>query len=75
MKGKTSSAKLLDKTIWNPRPVIDLLPRAITEPGGSFMLVLGPTFSALLTNKSLWQKREREKAVSAPQRFVLVFDW
>ena len=55
MKGKTSSAKILDKTIWNPRPVIDLLSRAIinTELGGSFLLVLGPTFSTLLTNKSL----------------------
>jgi hypothetical protein len=53
MKGKISSAELLDKTIWNPRPVIDLLSRAITELGGSFLLVLGPTFSSLLTNKSL----------------------
>jgi hypothetical protein len=26
--------------IWNPRPVIDLLSRAITESGGSFLLVL-----------------------------------
>ena len=41
------------KTIWNPRPVIDLVTRAIWESGGSFLLVLGPTFSALLTNKAL----------------------
>ena len=75
MKRKGSSTELLDKAIRNPRPVIGLLSRAITELGGSFLLVLGPAFSALLTNKSLWQKREREKAVSAPQRFVLVFDW
>ena len=53
MKRKTSSTELLDKTIWNPRPVIDLLTRAIRESGGSFLLVLGPTFSALLTNKAL----------------------
>jgi hypothetical protein len=33
--------------------VIGLLSRAITELSGSFLLVLGPTFSALLTNKSL----------------------
>jgi hypothetical protein len=33
-----------------PCPVIDLLSRVITEPGGSFLLVLGPAFSALLTN-------------------------
>ena len=44
---------LLDKTIWNPRPVIGLLSRAITEFGGSFLLVFGPTFSALLTNSAL----------------------
>jgi hypothetical protein len=53
MKRKFSSTELLDKTIRNPRPVIDLLSRAITELGGSFLLVLGPNFSALLTNKSL----------------------
>ena len=53
MKRKTSSTGLLDKTIWNPRPVIGLLTRAIRESGGSFLLVLGPTFSALLTNKAL----------------------
>ena len=33
--------------------MIGLLSRAITEPGGSFLLVLGPTFSALLADKSL----------------------
>ena len=33
--------------------MIDLLPRAIRESGGSFLLVLGPTFSALLANKAL----------------------
>ena len=53
MKRKTSSTELLDKTIWNPRPVIGLLTRAIRESGGSFLLVLGPAFSALLTNKAL----------------------
>jgi hypothetical protein len=53
MKGKTSSTKLLDKTIWNPRPVIGLLSRPITGPSGSFLLVLGPTFSALLTVSAL----------------------
>ena len=53
MKRKTSSAKLLDKNHWNHRPVIDLTSRAIRESGGSFLLVLGPTFSALLANKSL----------------------
>jgi hypothetical protein len=53
MKRKTSSTELLDKTIWNPRPVIGLLTRAIRESGGSFLLVLGPTFSALLANKAL----------------------
>jgi hypothetical protein len=31
MKGKTSFKKLLDKTIWNTRPVIDLAPRAVPE--------------------------------------------
>ena len=32
MKGKASpiNTKLLDKAIWNPRPVIDLLSRAVT---------------------------------------------
>ena len=53
MKRKTSSTKLLDKTIWNPRPVIDSLSRAITESGGSYLLVLGPAFSELLTNNEL----------------------
>jgi hypothetical protein len=55
MKRETSPTELLDKTIWNPRPVIDLLSRAIMESGGSFLLVLvlGPTFSALLANRSL----------------------
>jgi hypothetical protein len=53
MKRKVSSTELLDKAIRNPRPVIGLLSRAITELGGSFLLVLGPAFSALLTNKSL----------------------
>ena len=53
MKGKTSSAKLLDKTIWNPRPVIDLLSRAVFESGVSFLHFLGPTFSALLTVSAL----------------------
>jgi hypothetical protein len=42
MKGKTSPTKLLDKKIWNPRPVIDLTSRAIAESGGSFLLALGP---------------------------------
>jgi hypothetical protein len=37
MKGEASSAKLLDKTIWNPRPVIGLLPQAIAESGGPFL--------------------------------------
>jgi hypothetical protein len=41
--------------------VIDLLSRAITESGGSFLLVLGPTFSALLTNKSLLTFDERSR--------------
>ena len=53
MKVKNYSTKLLDETIWNLRPVIDLPTRAIRESGGSFLLVLGPTFSALLTNKAL----------------------
>ena len=53
MKGKASSTELLDKTIWNLRPVIDLPTRAIRESGGSFLLVLGPTFSALLTVSAL----------------------
>jgi hypothetical protein len=35
------------------RPVIGPLQRAITEPGGSFLLVLGPALSALLTNSAL----------------------
>jgi hypothetical protein len=41
MKGGTSPTKLLNKTIWNPRPVIDQSPRAIKELGGSFLLALG----------------------------------
>jgi hypothetical protein len=47
MKGKTSPTKLLDKTIWNPRPVVDLTSRAITESGGSFPTCFGPYFSGL----------------------------
>jgi hypothetical protein len=53
MKRKTSPTQFLDKTIWNPRPVIDLASRAIKESGGSFLLVLGETFSELLTNNEL----------------------
>ena len=53
MKRKTSSTELLDKTIWNPRPVIDLLSRAVFESGVSFLHFLGPTFSALLAVSAL----------------------
>ena len=55
LKGKACSTGFLDKTIWNPRPVIDLLSRAVFESGVSFLHFLGPTlvrfwrFSALLT--------------------------
>jgi hypothetical protein len=38
----------------NPRPAIDLLSRAITEPGGPFLLVVGPAFNGLLTNSGLF---------------------
>ena len=40
LKGKTSPTRFLDKTIWNPRPVINLLrtaSRAIFESGVSFL--------------------------------------
>jgi hypothetical protein len=55
MKRKTSSTKLLDKKTLEspPRDWPSVLSRAIKELGGSFLLVLGPTFSALLTNESL----------------------
>jgi hypothetical protein len=36
-KGKAYSTRFLDKTIWNPRPVIDLLSRAVFESGVSFL--------------------------------------
>ena len=49
LKGKAPSTRFLDKTIWNPRAVIDLLSRAVFESGNSFLLVLGPTFSDNLT--------------------------
>ena len=50
LKGKAPSTRFLDKTIWNPRTVIDLLSRAVFESGNPFLLVLGPTFSDNLTN-------------------------
>ena len=53
LKGKACSTGFLDKTIWNPRPVIDLLSRAVFESGVSFLHFLGPTFSALLTVSAL----------------------
>jgi hypothetical protein len=40
IKRGTSLTELLDKQIWNPRPVIGLLARAITEPDFSLLLVL-----------------------------------
>jgi hypothetical protein len=43
MKRKASSTELLDKTIWNPRPVVGLLSRATRESGGSFLLPPHPT--------------------------------
>ena len=43
LKGKAYSTRFLDKTIWNPRPVIDLLSRAVFELGVSFLHFLGPT--------------------------------
>jgi hypothetical protein len=42
LKGKTCSARFLDKTIWNPRPLIDQLSRAVFESGNSLLLLLGP---------------------------------
>jgi hypothetical protein len=39
--------------------VIDLLSWAIMESGGSFLLVLGPSFSVLLTNSALLAFDER----------------
>jgi hypothetical protein len=54
MKRKASSAKLLDKTIWNPRPVIDLLSRAVFESGVSFLHFLGPAFSGRFTFYEQW---------------------
>jgi hypothetical protein len=55
MKREASSAKLLDKTVWNPRPVIDLLTRAVFEsiPNRvfpSYCTFLGPAFSGRFTN-------------------------
>jgi hypothetical protein len=40
MKVKTPPTKLLDKTIWNPRPEteIDLAPRAVSDESNSFRL-------------------------------------
>ena len=45
LKGKACSTGFLDKTIWNPRPVIDLLllSRAVFESGVSFLHFLGST--------------------------------
>ena len=47
MKGKTSPTKLLDKTIWNPRPMIDLASRAVSDKSKSE--VLPPFFNRLET--------------------------
>ena len=41
MKGVASPTKLLDKAIWNPRPVIDLAPRAVPDKSKSLYLFLG----------------------------------
>ena len=41
MKGRASPTKLLDKTIRNPGPMIDLASRAVSEKSKSFHLFLG----------------------------------
>jgi hypothetical protein len=41
MEVKTSPTKLLDKTIWNPRPETDLASRAVSHEPNSFRLFLG----------------------------------
>jgi hypothetical protein len=40
MEVKTSPTKLLDKTIWNPHPEIDLASRAVSGESNSFRLFL-----------------------------------
>ena len=41
MEVKTSPTKLLDKTIWNPHPEIDLASWAVSGESNSFRLFLG----------------------------------
>jgi hypothetical protein len=41
MKVKTPPTKLLGKTIWNPRPEIDLARWAVSDESNSFRLFLG----------------------------------
>ena len=41
MEVKTPPMKLLDKTIWNPHPEIDLASRAVSGESNSFRLFLG----------------------------------
>ena len=42
MEVKTSITKLLDKTIWNPRPEIDLASRAVSGESSPFRLFFRP---------------------------------
>jgi hypothetical protein len=41
MKVKTPPTELLDKTIWNPRPEIDLASRAVSDESNSFRFFFG----------------------------------
>ena len=41
MKGKDSPTKLLDKTIWDPRPVIGLASLAVSGSVDYYLLFLG----------------------------------
>jgi hypothetical protein len=41
MKVNTPLTRLLDKSIWNPRPEIDLALRAVSDESSSFRIFLG----------------------------------
>ena len=64
-QGFFCGAPIIGKTIWNLSPVIDQISRAITESGGSFLLVLDPAFSK--KNALVGYFRKTENAIGGAQ--------
>jgi hypothetical protein len=50
MKEKTPPTKLLDETLWNPRPEIDLAPRADTHRSNEFLTPLFNYYATKIEN-------------------------